>query len=114
MELSDVQLKAIVAALEQAQHVTPLGVVGYSFAVLVLLVLGWLMYTSWKKAESEVTRLAEKMVQTQEKFLEFMIKVDLRMNDQQDFAPKIDDIHRMVRDMKDQIQEVRDIIKRNG
>lgn len=114
MEITPEQLSAITAALEQAQNVTPLGVVGYSFAVLVLGIVGWIFYSNWKRSEARVADLVEKMIKSQETLITFMTKVELRMNDQQDHGSKIDSIHNMVEQVKTQMQEVRDIIKKNG
>ena len=104
-------------AITQGSQVTPAGIVGYSFAVLVLMITNWVTYreknkaeASWKESIDYNKDVTQQVIKYNQKTLELMVRIETRLNDQQGYGEIIKDVGRDVQEIKSGIAKLEDKI----
>jgi len=72
--------------------VNPYNALGYGLALLVLIVFCVVFYQRAKEAETYARELSKQMVEVNKDVLQVMVKVELRLNDQQPLLSGVQDL----------------------
>jgi CHASE3 domain sensor protein len=80
------------AQANKVWEVNPYNALGYGLALLTLIVFCIVFYYRAKEAETYARELSRQMVEVNKDVLQVMVKVELRLNDQQPLLSGVQDI----------------------
>lgn len=97
---------------EKVLEITPATMAGYGLALLVCIAVALVFYRRWQASDEYNRQIQSKVMAFQSELLQAMVRIQIRLDDQQAFGATIQTNARTLEDLRQDIGKLSDKLER--